>query len=605
MAGSQTDTDTGAFESSPPPPPPAGVTPPPPPPTPPSLLPPNAASAGSAAVPKRAVPPPPPPAATPAAVRPPRPNTASRAAANGTAVAPADAAPATGVGTAKGVRWKGELQGIAEEQAEAEEEEEDLVEETLREAPSWLISLVIHLVVLLLLALLASPAGHRIGRVVLTLGPANEESNTDELSEFQMEDPMDSAVESYDDLPVDTPVELPDPSDMPMVELPDPEPMAAVDVPMLGGDIPIKPMVTGRSGAMKSALLAAYGGDATTVEAVDLALAWLKSQQRRDGSWSLTGPYIDGATSENKAAATAMALLAFQGDGNTHLSGKYAKEVERGTKFLIGQQDREGFFAGGTRVRHARAYAQAQATIAISELYAMTQDSWLREPAQKAVKYAERAQSSNGGWRYEPRNGADLSVTGWFVMALESARSGGLEVDPQVLYKTDEYLDLVQSYDGAAYAYQERGTASPTMTAEGLLCRQYLGWQRNHPPLVEAVETITSKYNFNIEEGNYYYWYYATQVLHHYGGQPWNRWNARMKVQLPAAQVRTGREAGSWSPQGSRWGSSGGRLYTTCLSVYCLEVYYRHLPLYALGQAPAQPPKEREPGPNDFVPGDL
>lgn len=511
-------------------------------------------------------------------------------------------APATGVGAAKGIRWKGELGEVAEE-SEATEEEADLVEETLREAPSWLISLVIHLIVLLLLALLASPAGQRLGRVVLTLGPASEPSDSDELSEFAMEDPMDSMVESFDEQPVDTPVEVPMPSEIPAIDLPEPEAIEAMEVPIMAGNLPIKPMVTGRSGAMKSALLAAYGGDESTVEAVELGLKWLQRQQRRDGSWSLTGPYMDGASSENKAAATAMALLAFQGDGNTHKSGPYAKEVERGTKFLLKQQDREGFFAKGTRVRHARAYAQAQCTIALCELYAMTQDSWLREPAQKAVDYAEAAQSELGGWRYEPGQGADLSVTGWFVMALESARSGGLDVDPQVMYKVDEYLDTVQAYDGAAYSYQARGTPSPTMTAEGLLCRQYLGWQRDHPALVEAVETIVAEYNFDIDEGNYYYWYYATQVLHHYGGKPWSSWNARMKPQLTGAQVRAGSEAGSWSPQGSRWGSSGGRLYTTCLAIYCLEVYYRHLPLYALNQPPAAPPAPREPGPDDFIPG--
>jgi hypothetical protein len=36
---------------------------------------------------------------------------------------------------------------------------------------------------------------------------------------------------------------------------------------------------------------------------------------------------------------------------------------------------------------------------------------------------------------------------------------------------------------------------------------------------------------------------------------------------------------------GDRWGADGGRLYVTCLSLYVLEVYYRHLPLYRSGIA--------------------
>ena len=64
-----------------------------------------------------------------------------------------------------------------------------------------------------------------------------------------------------------------------------------------------------------------------TQAAVARGLEWLARNQQRDGSWSLAGPYSDGVDSheENQAAATAMALLAFQGDGNTHMDGKYKK----------------------------------------------------------------------------------------------------------------------------------------------------------------------------------------------------------------------------------------------------------------------------------------
>lgn len=84
------------------------------------------------------------------------------------------------------------------------------------------------------------------------------------------------------------------------------------------------------------------------------------------------------------------------------------------------------------------------------------------------------------------------------------------------------------------------------------------------------------------EMSSVYYWYYATQVLHHIGGRDWEEWNAAMKKVLPAAQVRGGKEAGSWGPDKDQFGTSGGRLYTTCLNMYCLEVYYRHLAMYDL-----------------------
>ncbi|MEM8734558.1 MAG: hypothetical protein AAGG44_10075, partial [Planctomycetota bacterium] len=79
-----------------------------------------------------------------------------------------------------------------------------------------------------------------------------------------------------------------------------------------------------------------------------------------------------------------------------------------------------------------------------------------------------------------------------------------------------------------------------------------------------------------------YYWYYATQVMHHVGGTLGDRWNVAMKATIPARQAKAGKEAGSWSPNKDAFGASGGRLYVTCLNIYCLEVYYRHLALYDL-----------------------
>ena len=60
----------------------------------------------------------------------------------------------------------------------------------------------------------------------------------------------------------------------------------------------------------------------------------------------------------------------------------------------------------------------------------------------------------------------------------------------------------------------------------------------------------------------------------------WEDWNKVMRVEIPAHQVKKGSEAGSWHDSNDSWTIQGGRLYSTCLSLYMLEVYYRHLPLY-------------------------
>lgn len=120
------------------------------------------------------------------------------------------------------------------------------------------------------------------------------------------------------------------------------------------------------------------------------------------------------------------------------------------------------------------------------------------------------------------------------------------------------------------------------MTAEGLLCRQYLGWEQDDPRLVRGVRTLVARrIDYRGGSPDVYYWYYATQVCHHQGGEAWERWNTAMRERVPQAQVKVGKEKGSWDPRRDAWGNLGGRLYTTCLSTYMLEVYYRHLPIYS------------------------
>ena len=126
------------------------------------------------------------------------------------------------------------------------------------------------------------------------------------------------------------------------------------------------------------------------------------------------------------------------------------------------------------------------------------------------------------------------------------------------------------------------------MTAVGLLCRQYLGWGPKNPGLIAGVEELKKKSpkdNKNPADPqlfDIYYYYYATQVLHFYGGTDWHdSWNPRMRDWLLGLQIAgNGPNAGSWNPDQSITGSAGGRLVTTCLCLLTAEIYYRHLPLY-------------------------
>lgn len=446
-----------------------------------------------------------------------------------------------------------------------------VTERVVQAAPPWLISMVIHMLLLVALALWLQPA---VLTQPMTLNFAlNDGPDTSEATFLGMDALEDDPTFALESIPVDDPLAAP-----PTLEL---ETVDTLGIAISQEAAPnVGLALSGRTKGNKKALLAGHGGSNVTESAVRDGLEWLKRQQRRDGSWSLLAPYTDGGGAENRIAATAMAVLAFQGAGHTHQEGEFRQVVDKAWKFLLPQQDDDGsFFPPGSGPEHHRLYSQAQVTIAICELYGMTQDSQMREHAERAVRYAVKTQSAEGGWRYTPGSESDTSVTGWFVMALQSAQMAGLQVPSPTLEKISDYLDLASTDGGSEYAYQPGKAGTEVMTAEALLCRQYLGWKRDDPRLLAGVKMV-SRHPIDWSDQNAYYWYYATQVMHHMEGQYWDEWNKVMRESLPAQQVKDGKERGSWDPKRDRWGQFGGRLYETCLCVYMLEVYYRHLPIY-------------------------
>jgi hypothetical protein len=453
----------------------------------------------------------------------------------------------------------------------------------IRESPPWLFSAIIHMLAMIVFGLWIIH-NERKDDLLLDAGYSEELGDplAEDLDTLQNEFQVDENVLSADNLPI-----VEDPLATPSVT------EIAPDALMPTGTVvptAIGAALTGREPGMKEALLKSYGGTGKTEGAVAMGLKWLENQQHRNGLWSLSGPYADGSHNDNPQAATAMALLAFQGAGHTPAGDPkhpYTTVVRRAWNSLLKFQQSDGrFFENPNGTEWL--YTHAQCTMALCELYAMTGDAAYYDAAQRAVDYCVKIQAPEGGWRYVPGQDSDMSVTGWFVMALQSARMAGIEVPSPVFEKIEKFLDTVSrgdenGYDvGSRYAYHSRQGATLPLTAEGLLCRQYLGWPHDDPRLHAGVDYISANPPA-WDKRNVYYWYYATQVLHHMEGKAWKDWNEEMRVMLPNHQEKRGRERGSWDPKGDRWGDTGGRLYVTCLSLCVLEVYYRHLPMYRTG----------------------
>ena len=343
--------------------------------------------------------------------------------------------------------------------------------------------------------------------------------------------------------------------------------------------------------------------------AIAAGLNWLQWQQKSDGHWRLYGQqagYPDPgeyASISTKTGATAMAMLAFLGDGHTHKkSGRYQKTVARGIQWLIGIQKSNGDLHDVDQEgRDAAFYAHSQAVIVLCEAFAMTGDKSLREPAERGVKYLLESQNTvKGGWKYRPQlpsSKGDLSVTGWALMALHSARSAGLEVPPRAYELASRFLDSVQMQNGSRYKYEALPSmwpVTPTMTAEGLLCRQFLGWPKDHPALRKGVAYLKRPRNEPRWKAggrgrpHVYYWYYSGQVFHNLGGSDWKTWYDKTAMMIVDRQSRIpGRKknlAGSWNPKGRDgsygFGEVGGRLYMTAMCLLVLEMPIRHRSVY-------------------------
>ncbi|MDZ4821411.1 MAG: hypothetical protein SGJ20_20810 [Planctomycetota bacterium] len=338
------------------------------------------------------------------------------------------------------------------------------------------------------------------------------------------------------------------------------------------------------------------GGSPEAEAAVQAALKWLAANQSDDGRWDadqhgagkeqhVLGHDRQNAGARADTAITGFALLAFLGAGQTHLEGDYRDPIRKGLEFLLTEQAADGNL-GGQAETFAFMYSHGIATLALSEAFAMTKDKRLEQPLRKAIQYTINAQHpSTGSWRYRPQEQGDTSQLGWQLMALKSAELAGVPTPEATRLNMVRYLSRAGSGShGGLASYRPGERVTRAMTAEALVCRQFLGMRRDNPAANEAGDYILGDLP-NHERINLYYWYYGTLGMYQLQGEHWERWNNAMQPTLVKRQVTTGKNAGSWEPD-CIWAGYGGRVYSTALSALCLEIYYRYLPLY--GEFPKQ-----------------
>ncbi|MBC8325821.1 MAG: terpene cyclase/mutase family protein [Verrucomicrobia subdivision 3 bacterium] len=313
------------------------------------------------------------------------------------------------------------------------------------------------------------------------------------------------------------------------------------------------------------------GGGPETEAAVALALEWLKRNQSKNGYWN--------HRSSHTTAATGAAMLAFLGWGTKHNEpGPYQQTLSRAIDWMLSVEKN-----GDLRYR-GNMYDHGIASIALMEAYNLTKDERLRAPAERILEFTLKAQNpTSGGWRYKPHREdpsekGDLSISGWQMMILKSARLGGMKVPEEAFTKARKFLDGV-GVEGKGFQYRPGWTPSSAMIAEGLFCEQMLSAGVKNAKMEQCLNLIQKQLPSN-NRVDYYYWYYGSLAMRQAQGQDWQSWNDKLKPILLGKQIKRGNNRGAWEPEGKN-ATAAGRVVTTALAALSLEVYYRYLPLYS------------------------
>lgn len=356
-----------------------------------------------------------------------------------------------------------------------------------------------------------------------------------------------------------------------------------------------------RFGADKETALREYGGTEETERAVANGLRYLAARQRRDGSWG--SPNDRNAKYRDvRVGKSALALLAFLGAGHTPgAETEHARVADLAVRWLLATQDSATGHFGD-----CEAYGHGIATYALAECFALTRDARLGEAVQRGVQRILQEQivrgdpRSVGGWSYFYPDGAVFdrwpraSITAWQVMALESARLGGIEVPDEAFARAADFLRGAWDQELGRFRYSHdpqrlrSGYATlPGSTPAALFALSLLGEDLSSPRWSDAVGFVGAcapvAYRWDGERafverasGNLYFWYYGSLALLRRGGALWERWNVALEEALPPAQESDG----SWPPL-DVYGEYAGdddrdRVYSTAMCVLSLEVYYRY-----------------------------
>lgn len=329
-------------------------------------------------------------------------------------------------------------------------------------------------------------------------------------------------------------------------------------------------------------------------KALAKALDYLASQQTAEGNWP--GRYGEGA------GVTALGLMAFL--GAECVPKDYSAHIKKAIAFLKTQyhpssdyqpDSKDAAKLGGFIGKDDPMYTHSIATLALIEALVDRNELSLEPIVEDALQLIIRSQNTEhkppilkgpikpdaldyGGWRYLPDSvDADISVTGWVILALKAAYNAGFTIPDWMLQKAAEYIRKCFVEKDQAFAYRVNGSISCSRTGIGILSLQMCGFP-DDPLISPAVRFLQDNAPVWEDESPgswpFYYWYYGTRAVLNAGGDDWRTWKDWMCRFLIDHQ----NSDGSWDTAEEE--KRIGEVYTTALGALMLELCCGQVPIY-------------------------
>jgi hypothetical protein len=318
--------------------------------------------------------------------------------------------------------------------------------------------------------------------------------------------------------------------------------------------------------------------------AVDKALDWLSQNQQPDGNWAR-------GNAAGTTAVPSLAVMAFLSRGHVPGQGAYGDVIDKAIDFVLDSQSTDGAKKGVLAREDGNAvmYEHGISTVMLAEVYGMVDDA-RRARIDSALALAvqliidaqhpdghPKDEKSRGGWRYSPKSpDADISCTGWQLMALRGAANCGAVVPRATL---DEGLGYVKRcvVESGGFSYQARaGNANQARTGTGILSTILIGGDKNATEVTRAGDFLMANPPDRSIDFYFYSVYYDSQALNQLGGKYWQAVYPKLVDHLLTLQ----QEDGTFRVRGGGQEENAGSAYRTSMAVLALCVPFRYLPLY-------------------------